>query len=60
VVSPETRYELGKLRIQHDRWVNAIYRRHGIVTDDPELTYHLDALDAIIELTQPEENANVG
>jgi hypothetical protein len=59
-MSPETRYELGKLRIQHDRWVSHAYRTRGESSFEPECVYHLDALDAIIEATQLEEIANVG
>lgn len=53
----ETRYELGKLRLMHDRWIHADYKRRGIAvafSADPELTYHLDALDALIERTNPD------
>jgi hypothetical protein len=49
----QTRYELGKLRILHDRWVSADYHRRGVagaLSGDPELIYHLDCQDAIVEI----------
>lgn len=56
----ETRHELGKLRGLHDRTVNRMYRTKTQETrelaEDPEMTYNLDALDALIESTRPEEN----
>jgi hypothetical protein len=55
----ETRYELGKLRMLHDRWINRTYRARGMsvaVALDPEVIWHLDALDALIELTQEPDN----
>ena len=57
----ETRYELEKLRMLHDRTVNRMYRHKTTETRqlaaDPEMTYNLDALDAIIEITRPEDAA---
>jgi hypothetical protein len=53
----ETRYELGKLRILHDKWVHTDYQHRGIAgafSGDPELVYHLDAQDAILELINPD------
>jgi hypothetical protein len=53
----ETRYKLGKLRILHDKWVHTDYQRRGIAgafSGDPELVYHLDAQDAILELINPD------
>lgn len=54
-----THYELGKLRILHDKMVNTIYRQRGMSVAtalDPEVVYHLDALDAIILATTPQEH----
>lgn len=56
-LDPETRFDLAKLRLLHDRWVHADYRRRGSAGGflvDPELIYHLDAQDALIELTNLE------
>lgn len=53
----ETRYELGKLRILHDKWLNATYRYRGMfesVWTDPEVVWHLDALEALLDLTNPD------
>lgn len=52
-----THYELGKLRMLHDKQISAIYRRRGVgAAFDAEVTYHLDAIDAIILATTPQEH----
>jgi hypothetical protein len=57
----ETRHDLARLRGLHDRTVNRMYRHKTTETrqlaEDPEMTYQLDALDAIIEITRPEDAA---
>ena len=61
-LSKETRYELGKLRMLHERAVATLWRSGKArgaealeIASDAEITYHLDAQDAILELTNPEE-----
>lgn len=59
-----THYELGKLRMLHDHSVHTLYARSrhlgadGVIqcANDPEVTYHLDAVDAIILATTPQEH----
>lgn len=51
----ETRYELGKLRILHDKTVSRLYRTRGAAAAfDPECLYNLDALEALLDLTNPD------
>jgi hypothetical protein len=56
-MSPETFLELARLRILHDLWtVRTAQRRLPSIAwaFDPEFSYHLEALDAILELTGAE------
>jgi hypothetical protein len=59
-----TRYDLGKLRGEHDRWISRTHRARLTageafedIARDAEMTYHLDALDAIIDVTALEDTA---
>lgn len=50
----ETKYELDKLRVAHDRTVSHAYRTRGIASAfDPEIIYNLDAIDVLIDVTTP-------
>jgi hypothetical protein len=62
ILDSETRHEIAKLRIAHDKAVAALYRQYKArgaemltIALDPEMIYHLDAQDAILELYDDEE-----
>jgi hypothetical protein len=63
VADRETHYELGKLRAMHDRWVHHAYRfkpaniTAAELAGDPEMQYHLDSIDALIEMDADEDGA---
>lgn len=62
-IEMDTYTVLGALRSQHDRAVNTAYRQGlaqrisiDTMANDPELVYHLDATEAIVDYLEAHDN----